>query len=116
MSPDGHTRFLEMPDDDLDALENYVGSVTLDASGRIAAATSPKGNTIAWWDLTTGRYLGRRRMSDVCGVAATPVEGVFLATSGNSGVRLAPVSQADLAPLGGTELDRWIWDNHTRSL
>jgi hypothetical protein len=105
-----------MPEDDLGALENYVGSVTLDTTGRIAAATSPKGNTIAWWDLETGRYLGRRRMSDVCGIAPAPLEGVFLATSGNSGVRLAPVAGSELAPLGGTELDRWIWDNHLRRI
>ncbi len=116
LTPDGRTRFLDMPEDDLDAMENYVGSVTLDATGRIAAATSPKGNTIAWWDLETGRYLGRRRMSDVCGIAPAPLAGVFLATSGNAGVRLAPVAASDLAPLGGTQLDRWIWDNHLRRL
>lgn len=114
MTSDGRTRFLEMPEDDLAAMDNYVGSVALDASGRIAAATSPNGNTMAWWDLPTGRYLGRRRMSDVCGIAPTPVEGVFLATSGNAGARLAPVTAADLRPLGGTGLDRWIWDNHLR--
>jgi hypothetical protein len=114
MTPDGKTRFLEMPDDDLDAMENYVGSVTLDAAGRIAAATSPRGNMIAWWDISSGRYLGRKRMSDVCGIAPAPKDSLFLATSGNSGVRLAPVSSGDLRPLGGTELDRWIWDNHAR--
>jgi hypothetical protein len=116
MTPDGKTRFLEMPEDDLDAMNNYVGSVTLDASGTLAAATSPRGNAIAWWDLSTGRYLGRRRMSDVCGIAPAPTSGVFLATSGNAGVRLAPVAGADLAPLGGSELDRWIWDNHLRRI
>jgi uncharacterized protein len=116
MTPDGTTRFLEMPEDDLASMENYIGSVSLDASGRIAAATSPNGNTMAWWDLPTGRYLGRRRMSDVCGIAPTPLEGVFLATSGNAGVRLAPVAKADLQALGGTEIDRWIWDNHVRRI
>ncbi|MGO4706924.1 DUF1513 domain-containing protein [Microvirga sp. 2MCAF38] len=114
LTPDGKTRLLEMPEDDLDALKNYVGSVTLDASGTIAAATSPRGNTIAFWDLTSGRYLDRRRMSDVCGVAAAPMNGVFLATSGNAGVKLAPVASQELSRLGGTELDRWIWDNHLR--
>jgi hypothetical protein len=115
MTPDGKTRFLDMPEDDLASMDNYIGSVTLDVSGRIAAATSPNGNAMAWWDLPSGRYLGRRRMSDVCGIAPTPLEGVFLATSGNSGVRLAPVLKADLKALGGTEIDRWIWDNHLRA-
>ncbi|WP_112661643.1 DUF1513 domain-containing protein [Microvirga flavescens] len=116
MTPDGKTRFLDMPEDDLGALQNYVGSVSLDASGKLAAATSPRGNTIAFWDVSSGQYLGRRRMSDVCGVAAAPIEGVLLATSGNSGVRLAPVATQELKRLGGTELDRWTWDNHLRRL
>ncbi|WP_162559323.1 DUF1513 domain-containing protein [Microvirga sp. 17 mud 1-3] len=114
LTPDGRTRFLEMPEDALDSMRNYVGSVALDASGRIAVATSPIGNMMAFWDLESGRFLGRRRMSDVCGVAPTPSEGIFLATSGNAGVRLAPVGQNDLKPLGGTELGRWVWDNHVR--
>ncbi|QFU16758.1 DUF1513 domain-containing protein [Microvirga thermotolerans] len=116
LMPDGRTRFLDMPEDALDAMKNYVGSVTLDASGRIAAAASPVGNTLAFWDLDAGRFIGRRRMSDVCGIAPAPVEGVFLATSGNAGVRLAPVSGNDLKPLGGTDLARWAWDNHLRAL
>lgn len=116
LTPDGKTRFLDMPDDALDAMRNYVGSVALDSAGRIAAATSPIGNTIAFWDLESGRFLGRRRMSDVCGVAAAPAEGVFLATSGNAGVRLAPISEEDLKPLDGTQLGRWVWDNHVRSI
>ena len=116
MNPAGKTRFLSMPEDDLAAFQNYVGSVALDASGKIAAATSPVGNTIGFWEWESGRYLGRRRMSDVCGVASGGTEGVFLATSGNAGIRLAPVESKALAPLSGSELDRWIWDNHVRLL
>nr|WP_255616714.1 DUF1513 domain-containing protein [Microvirga puerhi] len=116
VTPDGKTRFLDMPDDALDAMRNYVGSVALDASGTIAAATSPIGNTIAFWKLDTGSFLGRRRMSDVCGVVAAPMDGVFLATSGNAGVSLAPVATDQLKPLGGTDLGRWVWDNHVVSI
>lgn len=116
MTLTGKTRFLAMPEDDLEAFKNYVGSVALDVSGRIVAATSPIGNTIAFWDLESGRFLGRRRMSDVCGIAASRTDGVFIATSGNAGVRLAPADRTDLSQLGGSELDRWIWDNHVRPI
>ncbi|WP_210496041.1 DUF1513 domain-containing protein [Microvirga antarctica] len=116
MKPDGTTRFLGMPEDDLDAFRNYVGSVSLDAAERIVAATSPIGNTVGFWDLESGRFLGRRRMSDVCGVAPAPADGVFLVTSGNSGIRMAPVVDTALRRLGGTDLDRWVWDNHVRLL
>jgi hypothetical protein len=116
MNPEGKTRFLSMPEDDLAAFENYVGSVALDGSGKIAAATSPLGNIIAFWEWESGLYLGRRRMADVCGIAQDGTDGVFLATSGNGGVRLAPVDGVALAPLHGSELDRWVWDNHVRPL
>lgn len=114
---DGRTRFLEMPEDDLAALQGYVGEVGLDASGRIAAATSPRGGVVALFDFGSGRYLGQRRMGDVCGVAPAP-EGAetFLVTSGNSGVRLARPARPELARLGGSDLDRWSWDNHLARL
>lgn len=109
----GHTQFLEMPEDHLAAMENYIGEVGLDASGRIAVATSPRGGWAALFDAGSGRYIGRRRMSDVCGVASAPEgEGVFVVTSGNAGVRLACAQRSDLTRLGGSDLDRWSWDNH----
>jgi hypothetical protein len=111
--PDGGTRFLEMPDEELAALNNYVGSVELDASGDIIAATCPRGGTVAFWDRTSGRYLGRRQMPDVCGVAATSqADGMFLLTSGNAGVRMADLAQQDLRRLTADVLGSHIWDNH----
>lgn len=112
LDPDGRTRFLDLPEDDLAALGNYVGSVRLDGTGRRLAATSPRGNAVVLWDLETGAFLGRRRMTDVCGVAPAGPDGTFVVTSGNAGIRIADAGRADLARLGGTALDGWIWDNH----
>lgn len=112
MSPDGRARFLDMPDEDLASLDNYVGSVALDRSGEILAATSPRGGMVAFWDCVSGRYLGRRPMSDVCGVAPAAVPGAFILTSGNAGVALTRLPFGDLARLGPPELSRRIWDNH----
>ena len=112
LETDGRTRFLDLPEDDLAALDNYVGSVRLDASGRRLAATSPRGNAVVFWDLDTGAFLGRRRMADVCGVAPGGRDGTFVVTSGNAGIRMADAGRSDLARLGGTALDGWIWDNH----
>lgn len=110
---EGRTRFLEMPEDHLAGLENYVGEVGLDASGRVAVATSPRGGWAALFDLEAGRYLGRRRLADVCGVApAADGPETFVITSGNAGVRAARADRSDLARLGGSDLDRWSWDNH----
>ncbi len=111
LTPDGKTRFLDMPDDDLAGLANYVGSVELDASGDIIAVTSPRGGRVAFWDRASGRYLGYRQMSDVCGVAASG-NGQFLLTSGNSGVRLTDLAVRDLHRLRTDGLGEHVWDNH----
>jgi hypothetical protein len=108
----GRAELIGMPDDDLAALDNYVGSVALDASGRLVAATSPRGSTIAFFDLAERRYVGRRRLSDVCGVAAAGPPDLFVVTSGNAGVRWAGTARGDLATFGGAALQRRMWDNH----
>ena len=110
VSPGGEARLLELPDDALAALANYVGSVALDRSETVLAATSPHGGTVAYWEFASGRWLGRHAMSDVCGVAGAERDGSFVLTSGNSGVELCAAADAVGRPLGG--LDRWSWDNH----
>lgn len=115
LTQQGKAVFLEMPEDDLASMENYIGSVSLDQSGSIIAATSPRGNVIGFWDRASRRYLGRRRMSDICGVAPTAYNGVFLASSGNAGVGIAKIDGRAIERIGG-DLDRWVWDNHVLSL
>jgi hypothetical protein len=112
---DGRVRMLAMPEDDLISLDNYIGSVALDASGEIVCATSPRGSVAAFFERRSGRYLGRRRLSDVCGAAPAEAEGTFLLTSGNDGVALARVADRDLAALGA-DLARMVWDNHALRL
>jgi hypothetical protein len=114
VSPDGAVRLFDTPEDDLAALANYVGAVSFDCEDRVVAAACPRGGRVAFWD-RDGRYLGSRRHPDGCGIAAAPPEaGLFVITSGNAGVRLVTPSRTELARLGGSELDRWVWDNHLR--
>lgn len=112
MTSDGKTRFLDIPDDALASLNNYVGSVALDYSEEIIAATSPRGGVAVFWDRASGRYLGRRRMPDVCGVAPAAGPETFLLTSGNAGVQLTQVPSSELKRLGAPALSQLSWDNH----
>lgn len=113
LTPDGKTRFLEIPDRDLASLNSYLGAVQLDRSGRLIAATSPRGGFIVFWDRESGRYLGRAPLPDVCGVAAAPEkDGLFVVSSGNSGVRMADATRHDVAHVGGSDLYKFMWDNH----
>lgn len=112
--PDGSTRMLEMPDEDLYRLNNYLGAVALDGSGRLICATSPRGGMAAFWDRLSGRYLGLAPLPDVCGVAPAPGTGTFVISSGNAGVRLARARGHELERLAGSDLDLYMWDNHIR--
>ena len=84
--------------------EGYVGSVVFDATGQAIAATSPRGDRFAIYDLADGSHKAFQT-PDVCGVAASEQgvvastgQGVFLAakTSGAQELSSAPVQ----------------WDNH----
>jgi uncharacterized protein len=116
ISRDGRTRMLDMPEEEIVLLNNYTGAVKLDRSGRLIAATSPRGNRTAFWDRHTGRYLGMAPLPDVCGIAAAPLAGTFIISSGNAGMRIARADGPDLARLRGSDLDRYMWDNHITPL
>ena len=104
----GKTRLFDAPEEAMARLNNYVGSVALDESGSVIAATSPIGGTAALWSID-GNYLAAARISDVCGVARH--RNGFLMSSGNAGVR-------DVATDGKAAetavLRNWVWDNHLR--
>lgn len=90
---------------------NYAGSAALDASGRIAAVSCPRGNLVTLWELASGRLLDRMEGPDLCGVAPGPAAGELLATSGLGGAWLhRPGTGAH--PLGGDFLAAAKWDNH----
>jgi len=104
----GKTRLFDAPEEALARLNNYVGSVALDESGSVIAATSPIGGTAALWSID-GTYIGAAQIPDVCGVARH--RNGFLMSSGNAGVR--DVSTDGIAAETAV-LQKWVWDNHLR--
>ena len=94
------------------ALNGYVSSVAVDASGEVAAVTSSKGNSVLFVDVRSGRALGRRSLSDVSGVASGRDAGEFLLTTGFGNV----VSGVSLDRASGSHKADWQWDNHAVKL
>lgn len=80
------------------ALRSYIGSVAVDASGRFAAATSPKGGRIGLWRLSDGTALEGFRLTDVCGLAAGDAPGTFWASSGHGDVVEIEAGDTGFAP------------------
>jgi hypothetical protein len=106
-------KFLPMEDNtDWAALHGYVGSLAVDKNHRYAAATSPRGGQVAFWDLQNWEFMGYQNLPDVCGLAPLPEANSFLVSSG-LGV-IAKITVDDLVgptmqPLYKGNL---AWDNH----
>ncbi len=100
------------PQATLRALDNYVGSMAVDAAGSVVATSSPHGGLIAFWDAASGRHLGDRQMADGCGVAPLGA-GSVLASSGRGALAgLSPAESRQIVP----ERPAPSWDNHLRRL
>lgn len=102
------------PAEVLRALDNYVGSVAVDASGTVVATSSPHGGVVAFWDAATGRSLGMRALADGCGIAGLG-RARIIATSGRGAiVEIGP--EGDGRVLVTPRSDAPAWDNHLRRL
>ena len=99
--------FIHAPDDLLPEFKNYIGSVATDSSGEVVAASSPRGNVIAFWNVQNRKFLGHQALKDGCGLAATNQPDQFLATSGEGVMARFSADQ-------GVRLrtDQVHWDNH----
>ncbi|MET0689246.1 MAG: DUF1513 domain-containing protein [Methyloceanibacter sp.] len=95
------------PDMTQSSLRNYIGSVTVDKSGGIVAASAPKGGLVTYWDVAGRRYLGTSELSDGCGLAPTHRSANFLLTSGEGWLVTAGPAAA-----ASRFTSQFQWDNH----
>ena len=103
----GDIKLVTAPEEINRAMNNYVGSVTVDRSGDVIAASCPRSNMITYWDALAQKFLGTRQLNDGCGVARTQNQHEFLQTSG-----AGHVLQSTLKTESYRRLDEVQWDNH----
>ncbi|MBO0904544.1 DUF1513 domain-containing protein [Jiella sonneratiae] len=97
----------ELPETDLAALGNYIGSVAASRDGERIAVSSPVGGNLVVLDAGSGKVLDRIGLASGCGLA--PDGAGFLATSGKGAVlRLEEDDRPTMADLE--------WDNHILAL
>ena len=96
----------------LRAMRNYVGSVTVDRTGAIAATSAPRGGIVVYWDVAARRYMGETRLADACGVSPTAQARQFLLTSGAGNMRLGPEGISLPDRRTAEMLQAYAWDNH----
>lgn len=96
------------------AMRNYCGSIAMDSSGDVMAASCPRGGLVTFWQTGSGGFLHALQIKDGCGVSPVPAARTFLITSG-TGARVvydvARRSVRSLASAAGT-----AWDNHVTKL
>ena len=105
---------LDPPAEGWGLFNGYIGSMALDRSGRIAAATSPRGGAVGFWDMDSRRPLGSLPAEDVCGIASMPGDGRFLITTGHG--QLAEVSVDAAGPAFARQAAAPLrFDNHCQN-
>lgn len=92
-------------------MQNYVGSVSADASGDFIAATSPRGGLALIIDAGARRIIGQTRLADVCGIAPRHAGASFLLASGSGDIGSWSPAAATDAVLPTTH-ENVAWDNH----
>jgi hypothetical protein len=73
---------LGAPGPALEQMAGYVGSVAIDGAEEVVAASCPRGNRIAFWQVVDGRFLRTVEVTDACAIGSAGGRGRFLAASG----------------------------------
>lgn len=85
LRPGGTPVMLNVDDDTLFRMKNYIGSVSFDDTGDYLIVTSPQGGSAFVWNMGQERVERSVMLPDVCGVASQG-KAAFLLTSGNAGI------------------------------
>lgn len=93
---------IEIPEDTLRSMRNYVGSVAYNAKENMIAISSPRGNRMAVVDAGTAALRHVESLTEVCGLASHG-EG-FVASTGDGAIVFASGAHK--------RYDDLVWDNH----
>lgn len=108
---DGGLQTMELPTGLNARMKGYCGSVAVDVSGRMLAATSPRGGITVFWDIERNVYVSHLEMDDCCGVAPSGEAGGFIVSAGTGNMAFvnahAPDRARHLRPSSAG-----AWDNH----
>ncbi|MFT6201208.1 MAG: hypothetical protein ACJATV_000945 [Granulosicoccus sp.] len=105
---------LEIPSELETKLKGYIGSIALDASQKVLAATAPKGNCVLFYT-ANGEFMYHMNSDDVCGVQSTKNPKEFILTNGK-GDMIRCKADAELSTTSVTQHKSIYWDNHLIAL
>ncbi|GAB4358541.1 MAG: DUF1513 domain-containing protein [Kiloniellaceae bacterium] len=100
----------------LRAMRQYCGSAAMDVSGRVLAASAPRGGTVTFWSVAERRYLASLALGDGCAVAASGEPGGFVASSGYGRLVQHNALSGETVALDDPAAAPVAWDNHMLAL
>lgn len=103
---------LETPFPIDEQMNNYCGSVAFSKGGQQVAVSHPRGNMLSFWQPDTGDFLGSSKLPDGCGLAASPDNNGFIASSGHKGLFQIAADNHKRQYLGSHQNITLQWDNH----
>lgn len=93
-------------------MKQYTASISLNIKQQLAAVTTPRGNTITFWDMKTGRLLHRESMTDVAGVTYSAQDNCFIATTGIGDIFVFASGSLKKSDAQHYRIANTRWDNH----
>lgn len=98
-------------------LNNYLGSVTFDASGQWIAGSSPRSNRVIIWHLTKAMgviHYHTLAIADACGLSANNVLGGFIISTGMGHLYQYAATTKNLSAMDSdaSSTKHFSWDNH----
>lgn len=117
-TPDGRLRTLPAPAPLARGWRQYCADVALDRSGRVLAASFPRGGRVGFWSVDDGAFLGTTSVADGAGLAAADDDARFWSSNGLGALRRIgprPGPGPGPGPEAGSR-QSVAWDNHLTAI
>ncbi|MEM6733398.1 MAG: DUF1513 domain-containing protein, partial [Myxococcota bacterium] len=94
------------------AMNDYVGSVAVNSTTRIAGFTSPRGDRAAFWNVDSGAFVGEHALADVSGITVSRDQSTFIVSNSLGELRHLDAESAREDRSARSEHPNIRWDNH----
>ena len=82
INKESEVQFLNLPKRYSKMIKNYCGGVKIHEEANILTASFPRGGILAFWELSSGKFMGFKNNKDVCGIDIDTSLSLFIASNG----------------------------------
>ncbi|MGK0271410.1 MAG: hypothetical protein ACI88H_002069 [Cocleimonas sp.] len=105
-------QLLNNPEPLIQRMNDYVGSVAISQTHKVAGFTSPRGGIVVFWDTENFTLKGYHTLADVCGIALSDDESHFIISNSFGQLRWLDASTLVENKTKRKKLTEFRWDNH----